>query len=262
MANSTRSDRARQGRAGTNGHAHTGRDGAAYGGAADPLYTPYKAAAAAVVRRILGRRISDKTRANLRDDWAALLDFVESSEGLNENELIARVRQFIAGLKSRRSPADVKAMIDVLEGAWRAAQAEDPGDEPDDGPPPFSLGLVDSATFFTQEYPLEWLVNGLMVKNEPGGVAGPSKTLKTSILIDKTISLGTATPFLGRFGVPVARRVALISGESGRRVIQSNARQVCLSRGLTAADLGNVHWGFTLPQLTNAEHLRVLRKTI
>lgn len=125
----------------------------------------------------------------------------------------------------------------------------------------FSLDLADSASFFKETFLLEWHINDVLVKGEPAVIAGPMKTLKTSILIDIVVSLGTGTSFLGKFPVPRPFRVGLISGESGRRVIQSNARQVCFSRHISPADAG-VFWGFRLPRLTNAEHMSVLRKTI
>lgn len=155
---------------------------------------------------------------------------------------------------------DAGAIIEAMAGVDPSGPAPEAGVAT--GPAPFSLDLVGSADFFAQEFPIDWRIKGVLVANEPAGLGGPSKTLKTSILVDQTISMGTSTPFLGRFEVPRPFRVALISGESGRRVIQSTARQVCLSRGLTARDLGNIHWGFTLPQLTNSQHLTVLRKTI
>ena len=174
-----------------------------------------------------------------------------------------RVDQWLNNLEPRY-PDSTALMRRALALAGVKAEVEGIEDEPDKpaGPPPFTLGLIDSATFFIQEYPLVWLVKGVTVKDEPGVFGGPTKALKTSMLIDKTISIGTATPFLGKFEVPEPRRVALISGESGKRAIQSTARQVCLARDLTARDLTNVHWGFTLPQISNAEHMKVMRKTI
>lgn len=133
------------------------------------------------------------------------------------------------------------------------------------GPPtpgPFSLGLIDSKAFFSQVYTVDWLIDDVQVAGEAGVFGGPQKSLKTSILIDQAISLGTATPFLGRFAVRRKVRAALISGESGRRIIQANARQVCLARGIEDPGEADVLWGFALPNLTSGEHLEVLRKTI
>lgn len=127
---------------------------------------------------------------------------------------------------------------------------------------PFTLGLIDSTAFFSERYELQWLVKGAVVAGESLVIGGPSKSLKTSLLIDLFISMGTATPFLDRFPVPKPLRVGLISGESGRRVIQANAREVLRGRDLSPADAGGVFWGFTLPRLANGEHLAVLRQTI
>ncbi len=127
--------------------------------------------------------------------------------------------------------------------------------------PAFSLDLAGSGAFFRETFKLDWLVDGVIVADEPGIIGGPIKGLKSSILTETMVALGTGTDFLGRFRVPRPCRVALISGESGRRTIQSNARQMCASRGLDPA-AANIFWGFRLPQLTSREHLNVLRKTI
>lgn len=130
-------------------------------------------------------------------------------------------------------------------------------------PKPFSLELVSSEEFFAETYTLQWLIKNVLVKSEPAVFGGPQKTLKTSMLLDATISLGTATEFLGRWAVPKAIRVAMISGESGRYVIQANAREIAKARAIeNSSELKNIFWGFVLPQLTNAEHLKILTSTI
>jgi hypothetical protein len=129
-------------------------------------------------------------------------------------------------------------------------------------PPPFTLGLVKTGDFFAETYQLEWNVKGVIVKGQACVFGGPSKTLKTSILIDAMISMASGTPFLGQFAIPHRQRVALISGESGRPVIQANAKQVCLARSLPYSEAGEIYWGFQVPQLCNSAHLEVVAKTI
>ena len=96
-----------------------------------------------------------------------------------------------------------------------------------------------------------------------GVIGGPSKSLKTSILIDLAISLASGNPFLGRFPIPEPMPVALISGESGRAV-DPGQRQAGLriAKGIPYEAAAGVSWGFGLPALTNPEHLAVLRKAI
>lgn len=138
--------------------------------------------------------------------------------------------------------------------------------EPDDPeaaePEGFDLGLIDNPTFFSREHRLDWLARGILVAGEACVLGGPSKALKTSVLVDLAISLASGTPFLGRFEVGEPVPLMVISGESGPKVLQANARQVCIARGLPFDQAGRIAWGFKIPQLSNAAHLDAIRRAI
>ena len=127
---------------------------------------------------------------------------------------------------------------------------------------PVVISYVGSKELSQPIAPPEWLIKGLVVAGLPLVVAGPMKTLKTSILVDMTVSLGTGTMFLGRFGVPKPRRVALFSGESGRFIIRQNAKEIAENRGLYLENDENIIWGFDLPNLTDDRWLTALEKMI
>jgi replicative DNA helicase len=143
---------------------------------------------------------------------------------------------------------------------------EDPDAEP------FVIDLIDSATFFTTDYRLEWLVRRVLVANQPCVIGGPRKALKTSLLLDLAVSLATARQFLGEFIVPRPFRVGLFSGESGPATIQDTARRVCRAKGTDPlgggdlidprVDLSNLSWAFKLPQLSSEEQLAELVRVI
>lgn len=122
---------------------------------------------------------------------------------------------------------------------------------------------IDSATFANGDYRHEWLAKKLLVRKEPCIVFGPSKTLKTSIIVDLAISLATGSQSLNFFDVPHPRRVLLISGESGPASLQSVAKRVCESRGINLADVGEMlKWEFSVPPLSDDEALSTLRKLL
>jgi replicative DNA helicase len=127
------------------------------------------------------------------------------------------------------------------------AMPENDGASADEG---YRFQPIDSKTFFTTNYALEWLVQRVLVKDQPAVLGGPKKTLKTSTLIDLAVSLATATPFLGWFEVYKRHRVVIISGESGEAVLQECGRRVCKARDLNPEQLG-LWWGFRLPQVAN-----------
>jgi replicative DNA helicase len=102
-----------------------------------------------------------------------------------------------------------------------------------------------------------WLIKHVLVRDQPVLLGGPKKSLKTSIMLDAALSLGTGKPFLGKFDVPERLKVAVLSGESGQITIRETALRVAQSKSvkLSACD---VLWGFDLPRLGVEEDLAAL----
>lgn len=105
---------------------------------------------------------------------------------------------------------------------------------------------------------LEYLVDDILVKGQPAEIAGASKTMKTSLAIDLTLSLARPAKFLDRFWVPKPQKVLFLSAESGEATIQETARRVARSKGFTLSSDENVTWGFWVPRAKNDEQLQIL----
>lgn len=121
----------------------------------------------------------------------------------------------------------------------------------------FDCKLIDSAALATANYPQEWLAEHVLITGLPAVIGGPQKSLKTSVGIELAISLATGKPFLGQFDVPVQKRVAVFSGESGPATIKETAKRICAAKGLRLKNC-NVWWEFSLPALGNRAHLQAL----
>jgi replicative DNA helicase len=83
--------------------------------------------------------------------------------------------------------------------------------------------------------------------------------MKTSVLVDIGISLGTGLPFLTTFEICQSRRVAVLSGESGGFTLKETALRVAASKGISLS-MANCLWSFELPQLTNAADVGELQR--
>jgi replicative DNA helicase len=124
------------------------------------------------------------------------------------------------------------------------------------------LSLMNSAEFATKNYRRHWLVENILVAGQPCVVGGPSKSMKTSLVIDLAISLGSGTPFLGKFDVPEARTVAVYSGESGVATIQETAIRIAKGRGLDLESDCQIHWAVRLPRLSDPADLKELKEIL
>lgn len=105
-----------------------------------------------------------------------------------------------------------------------------------------------------------FLVRGVLVEGQPMIVGGRSKAMKTSIGIALAISLGSGTPFLGKFDSHKVN-VGFWSGESGAATIRETAVRIAETAGVTVPEC-SVRWCFALPKLSTADHLDHLRRTI
>ncbi len=87
-----------------------------------------------------------------------------------------------------------------------------------------------SAEFDDADFRVDYLVDGILVAGQPAVIAGPSKTLKTSLGLDLAVSLAHGSPFLGAYQVKESQRVLFLSAESGMASVRSTARRICSTR--------------------------------
>lgn len=107
---------------------------------------------------------------------------------------------------------------------------------------------------------VDYLIDSVLAKGQPCVVGGKSKTLKTSIVIDAVISLGTGLPFLNRFATQKVP-VAMWSGESGLPTIQETARRIARSKGVALQDV-DAWWCASIPRLSIDEQLVHFEQTL
>lgn len=128
--------------------------------------------------------------------------------------------------------------------------------------PTIDYSFRTAADLAAEDITIEWLVDYVLADKQPCVLAGPKKTLKTSIALDLAISLATARPFLGRFRVPQARRVAFMSGESGAATLQETQFRICDAAGIDAASLINLIVSEKLPQIGDLDHYDAMTAAI
>lgn len=115
----------------------------------------------------------------------------------------------------------------------------------------------DSRDFAEEKFALRWLIERILVNNQPFVIGGPIKCLKTGFAIDLALSLGSGSPFLGQFPVPHVARVALMSAESGAATVQDTANRICRQKNIALRNC-DVLWAFQLPRLASEADLAQL----
>jgi len=104
----------------------------------------------------------------------------------------------------------------------------------------------------------DYLVDGLLVAGQPCIVAGPQKSLKTSILLDLGISLATGGYFLGKFKAARPVGVVIMTGESGLATIKETILRISKAAGVNPRALDKLIISDRLPRIEDPKHLRAL----
>jgi hypothetical protein len=124
---------------------------------------------------------------------------------------------------------------------------------------PQTFRTMTSAELDSADLHTEYLVTDVMARMQATIIAAAKKSLKTNTAIDLTLSLASRSPFLGKFCVPEAVRVALMSGESGERTIQETAQRIARSKPWpNLSNYENAVWSFDLPRLGHPQTKREL----
>jgi hypothetical protein len=125
-----------------------------------------------------------------------------------------------------------------------------------------SFSRITSAQLATGKFEINYLIDRILAEGQPCILAGPKKSLKTTIIVALAIALVRAVDFLGRFKVASARRVLVMSGESGVAVLQETAKRICHWHDCELAGLDNLIWSVDLPQIAMLDHLDALRQML
>lgn len=205
--------------------------------------------------------------SGLRNATLARLAGVMRRAGMSEQEIAAALHE-VNRLRCR-PPLDREEVEAIARSIARydpdlatVAFVEDQWQQDTQRAKPRLFPTITSAELDAAQYELEYLINGVLVRGQPGVIAGPKKTLKTNISIDLALSLSEAEPFLDRFDVKLARRVGVMSGESGAATIQETARRVARAKSLELKSCSNVVWCFDVPQLDKKQHIVEMRRII
>lgn len=114
-----------------------------------------------------------------------------------------------------------------------------------------------------------FLIDQTLVEKQPAIVAGPSKSMKTTLSIDAAISLATGSSFLGRT-IPKPVPVLFLTSEIGLTQVKKLAYRIAKFKGvhfqlcgmsddgMSESDTNILHWNTWVPYIPDPEQLEIL----
>lgn len=180
---------------------------------------------------------------------------------LDEARKSAR-RQHAESNGTAKPAGDYDARLRDWERSAERGEAEGPEPEPSKPANVRSFTRLTTSEFFAAEYPIDYLIEDVMVANQPLIIGGGKKNLKTNMLVDAGLSLASAALFLGKFRVTAPVDVGIMSGESGEAVLQETGKRIAKAKGLQPDQLDRLHWCFKVPRIGDRLHMNALRRFI
>ncbi|MDZ4689536.1 MAG: AAA family ATPase [Planctomycetaceae bacterium] len=108
---------------------------------------------------------------------------------------------------------------------------------------------------------IDWLIRGLIVRGQCGGLYGPSKGCKTTLLVALGYSVSSGIPLFGEFEVSTPGRVLMMSSESGLATIRDICRRLSIASGVNYRDLP-IQFCDEVPRLTNVADVLAVERAI
>ena len=118
------------------------------------------------------------------------------------------------------------------------------------------------AQLMQRDVAVEYLIDNLIVARQPILLAGPVKSLKTSILLDLCFALATGGHFLGYFRVLRSIAVAVLTGESGLPTVKDTLARIGRAANIDPANVTRLVISDRVPHLSNPAHLDAIRRLI
>jgi replicative DNA helicase len=197
-----------------------------------------------VAAEIAAARESQPTAANVAHHARRVADLAARRRILHAAE--ETIRQVYlggdpAGLRSR-----LAAELEQLDGGRRAVDFS-----------PMTL-----AELMRADVAVEYLIDGLLVARQPMLVAGPVKSLKTSVLLDLALALATGGAFLGYFRVLRSVPVAVLTGESGLPTVKDTLQRIAAAAGVDPSTVTRLVVSDRIPQLNDPAHLDAIKRLV
>ena len=105
---------------------------------------------------------------------------------------------------------------------------------------------------------MEYLINGLVPKDQSVVIAGPAKSFKTTLALEIGICLASKWKVFGQYEVPEQKRVMMFSAESGKAKLKQSAERISDSLGFAFGFLNQwFHMSFWVPKAKNTELMRI-----
>jgi hypothetical protein len=189
-----------------------------------------------------------KTKAiDYRDIWDAIPekgDFYDVQEHFDTMEAEA-FRQMIQAMEDRTNRFDQEGEVFT--------------------PVSTSFGGVPAGGLWAMaDAAVDWLVEDVLSADQPTIFGAKQKSLKTTLMTDLAVSLGTGWPWLKKFNIPRRRKVLFITGEASQRATMRKIRRAAEARNLSADDIGDwIHVeAMNFPSLPNAEHCKQIAEDV
>jgi len=127
---------------------------------------------------------------------------------------------------------------------------------------PVQYAQFTCAELVQAKFETRYLVDRILVAGQPCILAGPKKSLKTSLLLDLGLALARGGYFLGHYPVPLPVRVGLMTGESGLGTIQETILRIARACDFDASTVDGLVITESVPRFGEPEHDAALHQFI